>query len=353
MNFGRYQNIDSTRFFSTPLKTGVNFHARGAEGQISCARAFHVICEWCDNIVSRALLPIALERMIGITLLGNVPRVSELAAIAHEAGDTILALQRGELAATAKADGSPVTQADLASNETILRGLAGKFPDVPVLTEERAPDHTATKARHIFLVDPLDGTRDFLGGHDDYTVNIALLEDGTPVAGVVYAPALGVVYAGAMGEGAQRARVANGLIGVWQTIAAVAPAEKLRAVTSRSHPSSKTQEYLEGLVIGDLTRVGSSLKFCLIAAGEADVYPRMGQTMEWDTAAGDAILRAAGGTVADMDGQPLRYNKRNAAGGPDLVNPWFVASGRFNIFDPKWHRGGAVLPANCSPARTR
>ena len=283
---------------------------------------------------------------------GNVSLVSELTTIAHEAGDAILALQKGELEATAKADGSPVTRADLASNATILRGLAGKFPDVPVITEECAPDHTA-KARRVFLVDPLDGTRDFLAGHHDYTVNIALLDDGAPVAGVVYAPALGVIYTGAMGEGARRACVTNGLIGAWQAIAAVAPADKLRAVTSRSHPSTRTRQYLEGLVIGDLTPVGSSLKFCLIAAGEADVYPRMGQTMEWDTAAGDAILRASGGTVMDIEGQPLRYNKRNATGEPDLANPWFIAAGRFNVFDPIWHRDGSALPASYSSARTR
>jgi 3'(2'),5'-bisphosphate nucleotidase len=276
---------------------------------------------------------------------------NKLAAIACDAGSAILALHSSDLAATAKADGSPLTQADLAANETILKGLAENFPGVPVITEERLPEVDATNARHVFLVDPLDGTRDFLSGNGEYTVNIALLDGSNPIAGVVYAPALGVIYAGAADDGARRAQVTHGVVGAWQRIAATAPSGKLRAVTSRSHPSSKTQEYLDRLAIADFMLIGSSLKFCLIAAGEADIYPRMGQTMEWDTAAGDAILRAAGGAVLALDGKPLRYNKRNAAGEHDLANPWFVATGGFDVFDPKWRRKLAAGPMGSLPVR--
>ena len=265
-----------------------------------------------------------------------------LAAIAYDAGSAILALHGSDLAPTAKADGSPLTRADLAANEAILKGLAENFPGVPIITEERIPDAGARLARHVFLVDPLDGTKDFLSGNGEFTVNIALLDGPDPVAGVVYAPALGVIYAGAVGEGARRARVKDEGIGAWQKIAAVAPSGNLRAVTSRSHPSSKTQEYLDSLAVADFVPIGSSLKFCLVAAGEADLYPRMGQTMEWDTAAGDAVLRAAGGAVLALDGKPLRYNKRAAAGEHDLANPWFVAMGRFNVFEAKWGRKQAL-----------
>jgi 3'(2'),5'-bisphosphate nucleotidase len=263
---------------------------------------------------------------------------NKLAAIAYDAGCAILALHGSDLAATAKADGSPLTRADLAANETILKGLAENFPGVPVITEERVPDAGARHARHVFLVDPLDGTKDFLSGNGEFTVNIALLDGSDPVAGVVYAPAMGIIYAGAAGDGARRARVTDGGIGVWQKIVAAAPSGTLRAVTSRSHPSPKTREYLDSLAIADIMPIGSSLKFCLIAAGEADIYPRMGQTMEWDTAAGDAILRAAGGAVLALNGKPLRYNKHNAAGEHDLANPWFVAMGRFSVLDAKWYR---------------
>jgi 3'(2'), 5'-bisphosphate nucleotidase len=274
--------------------------------------------------------------------------LSELVAIAYSAGGAILKLCDSDIGARTKADGSPLTQADLAANETILEGLAGKFPGVPTITEERVPDAVATNTRHVFLVDPLDGTRDFLNGNGEYTVNIALLDGGDPVAGVVYAPALGTIYAGATGTGSRRANIAHHVIGPWEHVAAAAPAGKLHAVTSRSHPSPKTRAYLDKLAIGDVTPIGSSLKFCLIAAGEADIYPRMGQTMEWDTAAGDAILRAAGGTVRDMSGEPLRYNKRDAAGRHDLPNPWFVATGRFDAFDPKWRRKPVGSPSGRS-----
>ena len=276
--------------------------------------------------------------------------LNELIAIAHDAGSAILKLRDRDIAARTKADGSPLTQADLAANETILEGLGEKFPGVPVITEERVPDAATTNTRHVFLVDPLDGTRDFLSGNGEYTVNIALLDGGDPVAGVIYAPALGAIYAGAMGHGVRRAKVTQHAIDHWEHVAATAPAKQLRAVTSRSHPSPKTQAYLDGLAVGDVVPIGSSLKFCLIAAGEADIYPRMGQTMEWDTAAGDAILRAAGGTVRDLNGKPLRYNKRDAAGLHDLANPWFVAAGRLDPFAVKWRKEPAATAIFAPPS---
>ncbi len=178
------------------------------------------------------------------------------------------------------------------------------------------PSQTRTNARHVFLVDPLDGTKDFLSGNGEYTVNIALLDGSDPVAGVVYAPALGTIYAGAVGEGARRAQMTNGVVGAWQDHrsdgadrknCAPSPAVRTQAVRPRNISTRCARR--------TSCAIGSSLKFCLIAAGEADIYPRMGQTMEWDTAAGDAILRAAGGACWRIDGKPLRYNKRNAAGG--------------------------------------
>jgi 3'(2'), 5'-bisphosphate nucleotidase len=265
--------------------------------------------------------------------------LDELADIAVEAGASISALRQGRVAATAKADGSPVTQADLAANDIIINRLADKYSDIPVLSEETPPADNEAYSEYLFLVDPLDGTREFLSGSNEFTVNIALLDQLAPKAGAIYAPALGVIYVGAAGEGARRATVENSVIGPWRTISAVAPSGDLRAATSRSHLTAETRAFLDGYSIGRVVSIGSSLKFCLVAAGEADIYPRLGRTMEWDTAAGDAILRAAGGSVLTLDGKPLTYNKRDAAGGHVFENPWFVAAGAFDPLDARWRIG--------------
>jgi len=224
----------------------------------------------------------------------------------------------GGACATPKADGSPLTEADLAAHGAILAGLAAACPEFPVISEEDAGCAEAPPGGAFILVDPLDGTREFLSGNGEFTVNIALIEAGAPVAGVVLAPALGRLWWGAVGEGAGL-RATDGTA---RPIAARrAPAEGLVAVASRSHRDAETEAFLAGQHVAGLRSVGSSLKFCLVAEGEADLYPRFGPTMEWDTAAGQAVLAAAGGRVVTPAGAPFRYGK------PGLRNGPFVAWG--------------------------
>ncbi|HVY86761.1 MAG TPA: 3'(2'),5'-bisphosphate nucleotidase CysQ [Caulobacterales bacterium] len=258
-----------------------------------------------------------------------------LVRIALEAGALILRVyEREDFAARAKADGSPVTEADGAAEALILERLRVLEPQTPVVAEEEAAaGRIPATARRFFLVDPLDGTKEFLNRNGDFTVNIALIKDGQPSCGVVYAPAHGVIFAGECGVGAHMATVTNGAIGAWRKITVRRPsAEGLAVVASRSHMSDETQRFIDRFQISDMVSAGSSLKFCRVATGEADLYPRLGRTMEWDTAAGDAVLRAAGGRVCTMDGQALNYGKRNQSSDVDYANPWFVASGRFDPF---------------------
>ena len=232
------------------------------------------------------------------------------AAIAQDAGARIMAFY-GSAQADAKSDGSPLTQADLAAHDTIMAGLAAACPDLTVISEEDVARAEAPPAGAFVLVDPLDGTREFISGNGEFTVNIALIEDGAPVAGVVFAPALRRLWSGALGMGA-RARGAQDQQA--QEIRVRRPAEGgLVAVASRSHRDAATEAFLAGLPITGLRSVGSSLKFCLVAEGEADVYPRFGPTMEWDTAAGQAVLEAAGGRVTTPQGAPFRYGKAGSA----------------------------------------
>lgn len=229
-----------------------------------------------------------------------------------------------------KDNASPVTAADEESEALILAALARVAPGIPVIAEEemsagRAPE---TGVR-FFLVDPLDGTREFIAGRPDFTVNIALVENGRPILGVIYAPARGALYFGGEGHGAF-ALEAEADAGAFAPEAArpiqarAAPRHGLVAVASRSHRRPETDAYLKSLTIADTLSIGSSLKFCLVAEGSADVYPRHGPTMEWDTAAGDAILRAAGGSVRGLDGHPLTYGKAQDG----FRNPQFIARGR-------------------------
>lgn len=245
-----------------------------------------------------------------------------VAALAVAAGAAILPFYEGACAVETKEDGSPVTQADLAAEAVILPGLARLAQGAPTVSEEQAAQAPAT-GRRFFLVDPLDGTREFLARNGEFTVNIALVEDGAPVLGVVHAPALGLTWLGARGLGAF-AREAKGDGRRLST--RPAPAQ-VTAIASRSHGGAQTGEWLRRLDVARFVAAGSSLKFCRVAAGEADVYPRLGRTMEWDTAAGDAILRAAGGIVVGLDGRPLAYGKRGRADEADFANPAFVAFG--------------------------
>ena len=228
------------------------------------------------------------------------------AHIAEAAGARIMAVY-GAATAEAKADGSPLTEADLAAHDAILQGLAEHCPGLPVISEEDAALAATAPSRSFILVDPLDGTREFISGNGEFTVNIALVEDGVPVAGVVFAPALGRLWSGALGAGAQVRHAGDAAP---RPIATRRPATGgLVAVASRSHRDAQTDAFLGGLPVAGLRSVGSSLKFCLVAEGEADVYPRFGPTMEWDTAAGQAVLEAAGGRVVTPEGAPFRYAK--------------------------------------------
>lgn len=251
-----------------------------------------------------------------------------------EAGDAILEIYaRPAFEASSKDDGSPVTEADTRAETIILRALALLAPGLPVVAEEAAAAGLVPETAHDFiLVDPLDGTREFVNRNGDFTVNIALIRNGAPVLGVVYAPALGLIYSGLVGTGARRADVARGAATGWVPIQAGSPAPNgLRVVASRSHMSDETRRYLEAFDVTELVPTGSSLKFCRVAEGEADLYPRMGRTMEWDTAAGDAVLRAAGGQVQTLDGGRLTYGKRHQPSEADFANPWFVAVGAFEL----------------------
>lgn len=249
----------------------------------------------------------------------NLPDLARsLEPIAERAGEAIMAVYDGAFAVSQKGDDSPLTLADLESQRVILEGLSRITPDVPVLSEESAevPWSTRRAWRELWVVDPLDGTREFVKRNGEFTVNIALVVDHEPVLGLVSAPARGLLYWGAAGVGAFTHHR-----GAPQTrIAVAAPASPLRVVGSRSHGSPQTADYLARLGAYDLTGIGSSLKFCLIAEGKADLYPRFGPTSEWDTAAGQALLEAAGGQVTRPDGHRLRYNCRES-----LLNGDFIA----------------------------
>lgn len=248
-----------------------------------------------------------------------------LVALAEAGGDIVWRHFVAGCAAETKADASPVTIADREAEAVILAGLARVAPGVPIVAEEEAaagrmPDVDGA----FFLVDPLDGTKEFIKRGDDFTVNIALVEGGAPTMGVVYAPARDTLYWGEVGVGAWTAtRAPGGTRGPARAIAVRACTGAACAVASKSHAMPGLDDWLAAGGITDRVSVGSSLKFVLVASGEADVYPRTGPTMEWDTAAGDAVLRAAGGRTLDPDGAPFRYGK------PGFRNTGFVATGGY------------------------
>ncbi|MCC6171400.1 MAG: 3'(2'),5'-bisphosphate nucleotidase CysQ [Gammaproteobacteria bacterium] len=240
------------------------------------------------------------------------------------AGEEILRIRDIGFAIHRKPDASPVTAADQAAEALILARLARLLPDVPVVAEESvAGGGEARAGERFFLVDPLDGTREFVDGRDEFTVNIALVEHGSPVLGVVVAPALGRSFAGdvyaAVAFEARRGAAGPSVERRPLRVRTPQPGRRV-AVASRSHGSPQTERWLAAQGVTDRVSIGSSLKFCLLAAGEADVYPRFGPTMEWDTAAGHAVLVAAGGAVLGPDGAPLAYGK------PGFRNTDFVAT---------------------------
>ncbi len=250
-----------------------------------------------------------------------------LIEIAIEAGHEIMDVYADVVAARIKPDLSPVTDADLRAEKVILSGLRKHWPKMPVVAEESMASHIAPQlGKLFFLVDPLDGTREFLAHNGEFTVNIARIAGSAPEWGVIYAPALGKIWWGHAQAGAGFGNYAPGdVVAAIQWTACrvrTPPLTGSVAIASRSHRDSQTQDYLARIKPSAVRNIGSSLKFCLVAEGKADIYPRFGRTMEWDTAAGHAILTAAGGKVCGLDGRPLIYGKT----AKNFENPAFMAS---------------------------
>ena len=257
-----------------------------------------------------------------------MPNAAELARltdavidIAQRAGAEILVVYGSDAGTTSKADDSPLTLADLRAHRLIVAALRLLTPDVPVLSEEDADLPWAVRSSwsRYWLVDPLDGTKEFLAKNGEFTVNIALVIDHQPVLGVVYVPVTKVVYAGIVGTGAWRSSGDEPRTVI--RVCTPAPA-RLRVVGSRSHGGASLDALLARLGSHELLSIGSSLKLCRVAEGSADLYPRLGPTSEWDTAAAQAVVVAAGGFVVNLDGAALRYNAK-----PELLNPHFLVYG--------------------------
>lgn len=248
--------------------------------------------------------------------------------LAWEAGEAIMQVYRRDFAIEFKADKSPLTEADKAAHEVIARGLQALTPSVPVLSEEDTQSFKGANAQGFYwLVDPLDGTKEFIKRNDEFTVNIALIEKGRPVLGVVVAPALKLTYLAAENLGAFKADAD----GQWQPIMASLPpleGQPWRVLGSRSHTDSRLSAWLDELGKHELRPMGSSLKACFIAEGNADVYPRFGPTCLWDTGAAQAVVEQAGGRIVTFDNQPLGYAMPGYATPEQVLNPDFVVWGR-------------------------
>ncbi len=246
--------------------------------------------------------------------------LNDVCVVAQEAGKRILQVYERDFGVTQKDDRSPLTEADRVSHEWIAQRLSELTPEIPVLSEESAQVEYAQRSqwRRFWLVDPLDGTKEFISRNGEFTVNIALIEGGRPVLGVVHVPVRDETFSACRGRGAfyQRGSDAPTTIRA-RRFAGDHPT----VVASRSHAGKETTDFLQRIGSHEITSMGSSLKLCLVAAGKADVYPRLGPTMEWDTAAAQSVVEEAGGEVVDMQRRPLTYNK------PDLHNPWFIVSG--------------------------
>jgi len=257
--------------------------------------------------------------------MNHLDLLASVRALAAEASTRILEVYASDFDVDLKGDASPLTQADLSSHQTIVQGLESMTPDVPVLSEESAdiPFSERSQWSRYWLVDPLDGTKEFIKRNGEFTVNIALIEDGAPTLGVVHIPVTNICFAGCAGEGAWRTDN-NG------TEAPISvrklSASGLSVAGSRSHSNDETTHFIERLNehFGplEMRSIGSSLKFCLVAEGVVDIYPRFGPTSEWDTAAAQAIVEAAGGQVVDTALNPLRYNTKES-----LLNPHFLVYG--------------------------
>ena len=247
--------------------------------------------------------------------------IGALGEIARAAGRKILEIYGQDFEVTQKADQSPLTQADLASHRLIRDELAKLTPGIPLLSEESADIDFEIRSSwpEYWLVDPLDGTKEFVNRNGEFTVNIALIRNHDPLLGVVHVPVTGVTYAGVVGTGATRQEAAGPAVPIHVQVPS---AEPVRVVGSRSHANPRLAQYLEPLGDYEMVSMGSSLKFCLLAEGKADLYPRLGPTSEWDTAAAHAVVLSSGGHIVTLDNRPLQYNCK-----PSLLNPEFVVYG--------------------------
>src|SRR4030081_3000770 len=245
------------------------------------------------------------------------------------AGAAIVAINRAAMRIDGKADGSPVTEADLAADRIIGEGLARLIPDVPTLSEERVDPAQSPYRGSFFLIDPLDGTKEFVAGRDEFTVNLALVTNATPLLGIVGAPALGLIWRGLVGRGAERLTIAGDT--AFRTAQPIhtrripTPGRPWTAAVSRSHGDGRTEAFIDSRPGAVRQLAGSAIKFCRVAEGGADIYPRLAPTCEWDVAAGHAVVTAAGGKVTDSQGAALRFGA-----GKDFLVPEFIAWG-----DPK------------------
>ncbi|MDP3898174.1 MAG: 3'(2'),5'-bisphosphate nucleotidase CysQ [Mesorhizobium sp.] len=264
-----------------------------------------------------------------MTEIDDRAMLERLEQLALAAGAEIMAVFAAGYAVEQKDDLSPVTEADRRAETVILQGLRESFPEIPCVAEEEASAGLVPPALgdQFFLIDPLDGTKEFIKRRPDFTVNIALVRHGVPELGVVYAPAQGMLYSGRPGKAFAVTVSPEHVAGTRSEISVRGCASPKTIVASRSHRTPETDAFLEEHDGAEIVSVGSSLKFCLLASGQADLYPRFGRTMEWDTAAGDAVLRAAGGSTRRVDGGPFVYGKRNQGHDADFANPWFVAEG--------------------------
>ena len=242
----------------------------------------------------------------------------DLIAVSQRAGDAILEVYGQNFSVTHKADDSPLTQADLASHVIIRDTLAKLTPDVPLLSEESADIDFQTRSgwRQYWLVDPLDGTKEFVNRNGEFTVNIALIRNHQPVCGIVHVPVSGVTYTGIANDGARRYAAGQEPVAIKVRQPCPSP---IVVVGSRSHANPRLEQHLASLGDYELVSMGSSLKFCLLAEGNADFYPRLGPTSEWDTAAAHAVVTAAGGRIIKLNGEPLEYNRKES-----LLNPEFL-----------------------------
>lgn len=234
-----------------------------------------------------------------------------------QASAAILAVNQKTVGQRDKSDGSPVTEADLSADRIIVEGLQNLYPDIPIVSEERVDESTGPFSGSFFMVDPLDGTKEFIAGYDDYTVNIALITAGTPLLGVVCAPALGLIWRGVVGAGAERMDLKFSQA---ERLASRTPISTRplgdgpwTAAVSRSHGDPRTDAFIDNRKDAVRLKIGSALKFCRVAEGTADIYPRLSAISEWDIAAGHAIVEAAGGTVLSADGKRLALGQRRGA----------------------------------------